>query len=215
MISVFEAVSKGLALGLLLTLSVGPVIFAVIKHSISGGREGGFSFILGVWLSDFIMITLANLFSELLNRLLDFKSVIGIAGSGLLIIIGIYYLLFKKVTDHPKELALRKLKNGHHARIGMQGFLLNTLNPAVMIFWLTVATTLAISHTIEDRIIIFGTAMAFNMGMDILKITLAGKLRKKLTLKNIRLVNKVSGAIFLIFGVVLLIGVLFFINKIA
>lgn len=213
MVSILEAIGKGLAMGLLLALSVGPVIFTVIKQSINNGREGGFSFIFGVWASDFILIVLANLFSELLNRLLDFKSIIGVAGSALLIAMGVYYLFFKKVHIHPEDMAMPGLKNYDHVKIGMQGFLLNTLNPAVMLFWLTAATAIAVSHTIRDRIIIFATAMAFNMGMDIIKVTLAGKLRKNLTLKNIRVINKISGILFLVFGTILLVGVLFFINK--
>lgn len=211
---ILEAIGKGLAMGLLLALSVGPVIFTVIKQSINNGREGGFSFIVGVWLSDFLLIVIANLFTELLNQLLDFKSIIGVAGSALLIAMGLYYIFFKKVHIHPEDVAMPGLKNYDHARIGTQGFLLNTLNPAVMIFWLTAATAIAVSHTVRDRIIIFVTAMAFNMTMDIIKVTLAGKLRKKLTLKNIRMVNKISGIILLVFGAVLLAGVLFFINKI-
>lgn len=214
MSSVFEAIGKGLAMGLLLALSVGPVIFTVIKQSINNGREGGFSFIIGVWISDITLIILSNLFSELLTRVLDFKTVIGVAGSLLLIAMGVYYLIFKKVHIHPEDLAMPGLKNYDHARIGMQGFLLNTLNPGVLVFWLTAATAIAVSHTIRDRIIIFGTAILFNIGMDVIKVTLAGKLRRKLTLKNIRLVNKISGIILLLFGAILLAGVLFFINKI-
>lgn len=213
MTSIFEAIGKGLAMGILLALSVGPVIFTVIKQSINNGREGGFSFIVGVWISDIILIILSNLFSELLTRLLDFKQVIGVAGSAFLMAMGVYYLFFKKVHIHPEDVAMPGLKNYDHARIGMQGFLLNTLNPAVMLFWLTAATAIAVTHTVRDRIIIFGTAMGFNIMMDIIKVTLAGKLRKKLTLKNIRLINKISGVIFLIFGTVLLAGVLFFIKK--
>jgi len=213
MIDAFEAVGKGLAMGVLLALSVGPVIFTIIKQSINNGREGGFSFVAGVWASDFILIVLSNLFTELLTRLLDFKEAIGVAGSVFLIIMGLYYLIFKKVHIHPEDVAMPGLRSSDHARIAIQGFLLNTLNPAVMIFWLTAATAIAITHTVRDRIIIFGVAMAFNMTMDVIKVTLAGKLRKKLTLKNIRLINKISGVIFLIFGTVLLAGVVFFLNK--
>jgi uncharacterized membrane protein len=38
---------------------------------------------------------------------------------------------------------------------------------------------------------------------------LAGKLRSKLNEKNISLINKISGLILLIFGIVLIAGVLF------
>lgn len=214
MIDVIESIMKGLAMGILLALSVGPVIFTIIKHSINNGREGGFSFVIGVWISDFLLIVLSNAFSELVTRLLDFKMQIGIIGSVFLAGLGIYYLLFKKVHVHPEDVAMPGLKNSDHLRIATQGFLINSLNPAVMVFWLTAATAIAVTHTIRDRIIIFGTALLFNMAMDAVKVTLAGKLRKKLTLKNIRVINKISGIILLIFGTVLLVGVLFFIKRI-
>ena len=213
MVDIIEAILKGLAIGLLLVISVGPVIFTVIKQSINNGRAGGFSFVIGVWVSDFLLVVLSNLFSELVTTLLDFKVQIGIAGSAFLISMGIYYIFFKKVHLHPEDLALPPLKSSDHAKIALQGFLLNTLNPAVMAFWLTAATAIAVSHSIRDRIIIFATALILNMSADIVKVSIAGKLSKKLTIKNIRLINKISGLILAVFGTVLLFGVLFFVKK--
>jgi putative Ca2+/H+ antiporter (TMEM165/GDT1 family) len=51
------------------------------------------------------------------------------------------------------------------------------------------------------------------MSADIVKVSVAGKLSKKLTIKNIRLINKISGIILVVFGTVLLFGVLFFLKK--
>jgi threonine/homoserine/homoserine lactone efflux protein len=214
MLDVFEVILKGLAMGLLLAMSVGPVIFTIIKQSINNGRSGGFSFVIGVWISDFLLVVLSNAFSELVTRVMDFKLQIGIGGSAFLIGMGVYYLFFKKVHIHPEDIAMPPLKSSDHAKLGLQGFLLNTLNPAVIAFWLTAATAIAVTHSIRDRIIIFATALFLNMGADIVKVTLAGKLRKKLTIKNIRTINKVSGVILLIFGAVLLAGVLLVVNKI-
>ncbi len=213
MVDVIEAMLKGLAMGLLLVISVGPVIFTIIKQSINNGKEGGFSFVIGVWVSDFILILLSNVFSELVTHLLDFEKPIGIAGSIFLLVMGVYYLFFKKVPLHPEDISVPPLKASDHAHIALQGFLLNTLNPAVMAFWLTASTAIAITHTIKERIIIFATTLLINMSADVAKVTLAGKLRSKLTVKNIRLINKIAGLILLIFGTVLLTGVLFFVKK--
>jgi threonine/homoserine/homoserine lactone efflux protein len=210
---VIEAMLKGLAMGLLLVISVGPVIFTIIKQSINNGKEGGFSFIFGVWISDLVVVLLSNVFSELVTQLLDFKKPIGIAGSLFLIGMGIYYVIFKKVPSHPEDISLPPLRASEHAQIALQGFLLNTLNPAVLAFWLTAATAIAVTHSVKERIIIFTTTLLINMSADVAKVTLAGKLRSKLTVKNIRLINKISGAILLIFGTVLLVGVLFFVKK--
>ncbi len=214
MIDALEAMFKGLAMGLLLALSVGPVIFTIVKQSINNGRSGGFSFVIGVWISDFLLVVLSNAFSEMVTRLLDFKMQIGIVGSAFLIGMGIFYLFFKKVHIHPEDISMPPLSGSDHAKIALQGFLLNTLNPAVMAFWLTAATAIAVTHSVRDRIIIFTTALVLNMTADITKVILAGRLRKKLTIKNIRLINKISGLILLIFGAVLLFGVLVFLKKI-
>lgn len=213
MIDALEAIFKGLAMGLLLAMSVGPVIFTIIKQSINNGKAGGFSFVIGVWISDFLLVVLSNAFSEMVTRLLNFKMQIGIVGSAFLIGMGVFYLFFKKVHIHPEDISLPPLKGSDHAKIALQGFLLNTLNPAVMAFWLTAATAIAVTHSVRDRIIIFTTTLVLNMSADVIKVTLAGKLRKKLTIKNIRLINKISGLILLIFGAVLLSGVLLFVKK--
>jgi len=181
---VIEAILKGLAMGLLLVISVGPVIFTIIKQSINNGKEGGFSFIIGVWISDLVVVLLSNVFSELVTQLLDFKKPIGIAGSVFLISMGVYYLVFKKVPMHPDDITLPPLKASDHAQIALQGFLLNTLNPAVLAFWLTAATAVAVTHSIIARIIIFNTILLLNMSADVAKVTLAGKLRSKLTVKT-------------------------------
>jgi hypothetical protein len=45
---------------------------------------------------------------------------------------------------------------------------------------------------------------------DITKVILAGNLRKRLTLKNIQLINRINGVILIGFGVALIIGLLFY-----
>lgn len=200
-------------MGLLLVISVGPVIFTIIKQSINNGRAGGFSFVAGVWISDILWVLLSNIFSEFVTTLLDFKKPIGITGSVFLISMGVFYLFFKKVNLHPEDIKLPPLQGSDHVKIALSGFLVNTLNPAVMAFWLTAATAIAVTHTLKERIVIFCTCLIINMSADIGKVTLAGKLRSKLTIKNIRLINKISGFILIVFGAVLLTGVLFFIKK--
>ena len=39
-----EAILKGFALGTLLVISVGPVVFTIIKQSLNNGHKGGLSF---------------------------------------------------------------------------------------------------------------------------------------------------------------------------
>jgi len=66
-----EAVLKGLALGFVLALSVGPIIFTIIKQSLNNGHKGGFSFVVGVWVSDILLVVLSNTLTELVAQLLE------------------------------------------------------------------------------------------------------------------------------------------------
>ena len=56
---------KGLLLGLILSISLGPVIFAIIKQSLTNGRKAGYIFVAGVSSSDVILIFIANVFTIL------------------------------------------------------------------------------------------------------------------------------------------------------
>lgn len=207
-----EAIIKGFAISLLLIFSVGPVVFTIIKQSINNGRAGGFSFVGGVWLSDVFWVILSNAFSEIVLDMLKFEKQIGFTGSVFLIGLGIFYLFFKKI--HLKEDENKIVITARtHAKLVLSGFLINSLNPAVMFFWLTTATAIAASHTIKQRIIIFTTCIVINTGFDILKVLLAGKIRKRINEKSINLINKISGLILLGFGIALLVGIYYATKK--
>ena len=207
-----DAIVKGLALGFLLAISVGPVIFSIIKQSINNGTRGGLSFILGVASSDITLVLISNVFTELFNRLLKFERIIGVGGSVLLIIIGVYFLFFKKVKVADDGLSPHHhLKIADYLKIFFAGYFMNTLNPGVIAFWFTWATAFA-AMTIDDRLVLFATCLAVVFAADLLKVFLAGKLRSRLTATVIHRINQLSGLILIVFGVVLIIGLLFY-NK--
>ena len=211
-----DAFVKGLAISLLLIFSVGPVIFSIIKQSINHGRRGGFSFVAGVWLSDMIWVILSNSFSEAVKSLLNFEVPIGIGGSLFLIGMGIYFAFIKKVQpkEIPAEIAgdvitpTGKKKTNYFA-IFTSGFLINTLNPAVIAFWVATAVTLSADYNFNQRIIIFVTCLGVNMLADMSKVLGAGNLGKKLSDKNILLINRISGFLYLAFGTVILTGIIY------
>lgn len=206
---------KGLALGLILALSVGPVIFTIIKQSIYNGHEGGFSFVAGVWISDIVLVILSNAFTELVKELLEYKKLIGYTGSSFLLAMGVYYLFFKKVKIRANGSGLEvKLDRKDHTQIFLSGFLINTLNPSVIIFWLVNATAFAVTHTLQQRIIIFTTCILFNILADAAKVLLAGSLRKRLTVHNISLITKISGGILIGFAFALIYGIIFWSDKV-
>jgi len=216
-----DALLKGLAISLLLIFSVGPVIFTIIKQSINHGRRGGFSFIGGVWASDIIWVLLSNGFSEAIKTLLHFKIPIGIAGCCFLIGMGIYFTFLKKIEprrlQEPKEIAGDEITNTgprtNYFAIFSSGFIINTLNPAVISFWVLMAASLASVYSLNHRIIIFSTCLAVNMLADIGKVMWAGYIGKKLSDRVILLINRISGVLYLIFGAAILGGIIYTLVK--
>ncbi|MBN8698757.1 MAG: LysE family transporter [Chitinophagales bacterium] len=218
----FSVILKGLAIGLLLIFSVGPVIFTTIKQSINHGRRGGFSFIIGVWISDIIWIVLSNGFSEAIKILLDFKIPIGIAGCCFLIGMGIYFTFLKKIEprrlQEPTEIAGDEItpagkKKTNYFAILSSGFIINTLNPGVISFWVFTAATLASVYGLHDRIIIFATCMSATMLADIGKVMSAGYIGQRLSDRVILLINRISGILYLAFGVAILAGIVYTLIK--
>ena len=204
-----EALWKGLTLGLLLSIAVGPVIFSIIKQSINNGKKGGLAFIIGVSLSDITLAVVSNFFTELFAEFIERKTEIGIIGSTFLISVGIYFLFFKKVQVNEEGKQIIKTRKRDYLKLLIAGYFMNILNPAIIIFWLTTSTAF-INHTLNQRIIIFGIALSLVLAGDITKVILAGNLRKRLTLKNIQLINRINGVILIGFGMALIVGLLFY-----
>ncbi|MGN6616835.1 MAG: LysE family translocator [Ilyomonas sp.] len=204
---------KGLALGLLLSISVGPVVFSIIKQSLNNGHKGGFAFVAGVSASDISLVLICNIFTQLFNAAMSHEKVIGIAGSFFLILLGLYNIFFKKVIKTEEIQVVTKLRKRDMVASFISGFLMNTLNPSVFLFWFAASATImedSLSAVLPERyrLIVFSTCLIFVLSADITKVFLAGKIRTKLTPHNIHIIDRISGLILVGFGLVLLYGIL-------
>ncbi|TWV99277.1 LysE family translocator [Chitinophaga pinensis] len=202
------ALAAGMVLGLFLSISVGPVIFAIIKYSINNGFKAGVSFALGVSFSDIFFVLTGNLATSFITGLEEYKQYIGIIGGILLVCMGIYGLFFKKVTISTGDERPEMFRTHDYLKIWLAGFLMNTLNPGVIIFWLGVCVANS-STTVGHRVVMYLTCLAWVLSTDVLKVFVADKIRHKLTLSNVVWLNRIAGVSLIVFGVILLYKVLF------
>jgi len=204
-----EALLKGVTFGLLLSISVGPVLFSIIKQSLNNGHKGGIAFVVGVSASDISLVLISNVFTEVFKSLSSYKTEIGIAGCIFLVSLGVYFLFFKKVKVNEAGQQVFAFSKSDYAKIFLSGFLMNTLNPAVFIFWIT-ASTAVINHSIQQRVIAFATCLSLVLGSDIVKVVLAGKIRNRLTPHNIHIINRINGIILIVLGIAMIWGLLMY-----
>lgn len=202
-----EAILKGLTFGLLLSISVGPVLFSIIKQSLNNGHTGGLAFVFGVSASDITLVLLSNIFTELFNSIKAYKTEVGVAGCIFLVSMGVFFLFFKKVKVNAEGKQIFKLRKRDYVQTFFSGYVMNSLNPSVFIFWIY-ASTAVINHSINQRIIIFITCLSWMLSTDILKVFLAGKIRNRLTPHNIHILNRINGLLLIIFGIALIWGLI-------
>ena len=205
---------KGLLLGLILSISLGPVIFAILKQSITNGRRAGYIFVAGVSTSDIALLLIANIFTSIFLLVLDHKAFIAMAGAGFLLLLGLYTLFFKKIKIEYDEKGEEKVfRKRDYLGIYISGFLMNTLNPSVFIFWFAWTAAIGASaaetnNPVQYKFIVFATCLVFLLLSDLIKVALASRLRPSLTEKNLIWINRLSAIIILVFSAALFFGAL-------
>jgi len=205
---------KGLLLGLILSISLGPVIFAILKQSITNGRKAGYIFVAGVSTSDIGLLLIANIFTSIFLLVLDHKAFIAMAGAGFLLLLGLYTLFFKKIKIEYDEKGEEKVfRKRDYLGIYISGFLMNTLNPSVFIFWFAWTAAIGASaaetnNPVQYKFLVFATCLVFLLLSDLIKVALASRLRPSLTEKNLIWINRISAIIILVFSAALFWGAL-------
>jgi threonine/homoserine/homoserine lactone efflux protein len=208
--SLTSAIIGGLLLGLFMAISVGPTLFAIIKYSLNHSYKTGLAFVLGVSVSDIIYVSIANIAAPWLDFIYKYEKAVALSFGIVLLIFGLIGLLRKYKPQRPSS-GKNIISNGHYFKIFASGFLINTANPAVIFNWIVSATAvtkatvdLSTTQNIIYRSVFFGTCLLLVLSIDVLKVTLADSIRRKLTLRKVMYLQKTSSLILLVIGIALL-----------
>lgn len=196
-----EAFWQGILGGLLLAVLIGPVFFALIQTTVEKGFFHGVFLALGIVLSDatYCFICYLGISSVIDNE--EVKAYMALAGGIILIAFGIIYLFrpvankgVRKPTDTSKTTLAKEI---------LKGFMLNGINPGVLIFWIGIISTVSANPTYGNAQGVFTFAIGILItvfGTDILKAYLANKLSRLVTPQFMRIMNRVVGIALFCFG---------------
>jgi threonine/homoserine/homoserine lactone efflux protein len=201
----FEAILQGIGAGILFSFLTGPVFFSMIKTSIETGFKAGFSLAIGVVLSDIIFISATIFSSQFVDYNSKYNQYIGIIGGLFLLGVGTYYLVKKVCVNYEISTAVRIRKRGYI----IKGFLMCLLSPTTLMFWIMVGGIVSVQlhYEMAEKVVFFVLAMITQLSVDSVKTYYAAKLRDKIKERTIQNLNRIAGAVIIIFALRLFLEV--------
>lgn len=195
----FEIVTKGVLFGLLLAVMLGPVFFALIQNSIIKGFKAGIYMALGIAVSDTSYIFLMY-FSVKQFENNDTVSVwMGSLGGLIIFVTGIISLRKNSVKLEDQQVNLQKT---NFFKQFAKGFILNGVNPFVLLYWLGVMTLVTKSYYYnQNEVIVFFAAIIGTLLLtDFSKVALSHRLRDWVTPRKLNIMNKIVGVALILFS---------------
>ncbi|MGB1216345.1 MAG: LysE family translocator [Saprospiraceae bacterium] len=198
-----DLILEGIGLGLVLSVSIGPIFFALVQTSLRQGLGAGVFVGSGIWVSDFLFILFTYLGISSLTALREneiFLFWFSLVGGLFLLAFGL--ILFFKKPPSLEELRTVPQRDSSILSLWGSGFLVNTLNPFTIFFWLTTMTNGVVvkSFSTLDVIIYFGSIMGVIVLTDFLKAYFANALRKHLQPVHLKYFGWLSGVIVMCFA---------------
>lgn len=195
MISYFD----GMLYGLVFILALGPAFFALFQTALKNGFKRAMLVSLGVNMSDAIAVSLILLGMKSFLEDQRFEYWLGIVGVVVLISFGCYSLFKKGGMEKIKESKNRRLVS-----FWLKGFLLNGLNPIIVLSWVgVVGGVSSLGYSTEEQFWFFGGVFSTVLLLDIVKTLMITRLHSIINDRFVRVTNRLIGAVFITFGLAL------------
>lgn len=203
----FDDILRAIPFGIILAFTIGPVFFVLLETSATKGFKSALIFNCGVMLADIVFILIAFYSTnKLLEKIKD--------DSGFLIFGGVLLFVYGLISFIKTSKSFRDIVREYHkvdiqkkyGKLFLKGFLLNFINIGVLLGWIAFIVIGSSLTQSKDGVIVFlSTILIVYFLIDLIKITLAKKLKNKLTPKRIFKTKKIIALVILGFGILLLV----------
>jgi len=204
-----EILIKGMLLGFLASIPLGPIGIICIQRTLGKGRWSGFISGLGAASADTIVAIIAGL--GLSFVIIFFKSnshILVILGSLIMIVLGVRIFL----KSPAKQVRERKMKKNNLYTDYLSVLILTLSNPLTIFVFIAIFAGLNLVFGTNGfilKMLIFSGIFIGASCWWFLLTSLVNIYREKFNLKNLWWLNKITGGIIIAFGVVALFGILF------
>lgn len=207
----FDDVLRAIPFGIILAFTIGPVFFVLLETSATKGFKSALIFDLGVMLADILFILVAFYStSKLLDKIKDDPNFL-VFGGVLLVVYGLISFIktsksFRDIVKEYHKIDIQK----KYGKLFLKGFLLNFINIGVLLGWVGfIVIANSLSTTKEGVLVFLATILITYFLVDLVKISVAKKLKNKLTPRLIFKTKKIIALVILGFGVLLLVQAFF------
>lgn len=195
---------EGLFLGVPLMFLVGPVLLTLLQASLGYGARAGFAVAIGITVSDLVYLVLCYFVVRRIPLDALPQGTIRWCGGIFLVVFGIvsffqHPTLNKEVPDLVFKTWL--ISAG-------KGFLVNFVNPFVLVFWLSTMSMATARHGFapSDIALYFSGTVLVVFGSDTAKAFLANQLKRHLTDARLLWINRLAGTGLFLYGGYVLIN---------
>ena len=203
-----ELLFKAIVTGLILSMMIGPAFFLLLETSIKKGIKTALFFDFGILTSDLIYICIAYFLKAEIDKLLNgHNELLQIISGSTFLIFGIISILKKSSVANQEDIDNVSQTNKDYWLQFLKGFMLNMANPLVIVYWFSVMTYSAKNgaNNLFETILFIGILLSVFFSIDLLKIIGAKKLRPFITDPVLRSLNRITGSVLSLFGIVLLL----------
>lgn len=191
---------KGILIGFLISVPVGPIAVLCIQRALSGRKRHGFISGLGAATADSVYAALAVLGVSFISEfLLKHQRLLGICGAVALILLGI------KTFFKPGQRRIAPNNFIAHAGNFFSTFILTLLNPITILAFIAIfsAYGLEACHNDQGVLLVVGVFAGTSLWWLTLS-ALAGALRQWVDDDHLTLINRIAGIIICLFALVVL-----------
>jgi threonine/homoserine/homoserine lactone efflux protein len=203
-----ELIFKAVVTGLILSMMIGPAFFLLLETSIKKGIRTALFFDFGILTSDLIYISIAYVFYAEVAKIMEgHNELLKIIGGVLFIVFGVISIIKKPSIKNQEEIDNSSQSNKDNWLQFLKGLMLNMANPMVIFYWFSVMALSAKhgANNVFETILFLGIMLTVFFSIDLLKIIGAKKLRPFITDPVLRSLNRITGSILTLFGLVLLL----------